>query len=156
MWQLKAEILRLKQLAWFYLTALLLESVIAGWLLSDYNVSWLTWAGTEAVTVHLAWVGFDAVALAIVWIIGLVWAGAFSLAWLKSIPWAGISVWAASLSVMWFLGLALVLTLAQAETIMRFIGLRKTQAFWILIAITWIGLALGRLAENIFLSSVSS
>lgn len=139
---------RSQQLPWLYLILVFIEYILAAWLLSDFNAPWFTWAGTQAVTLHLAWVGPDAVALAIAWIVGIVWAGAFSTAWPKSIPWAGISVWAAALAVIWILALAVVLTLAKAERKMKFAGLSKPQAFCILVIITWTGLSLGRMVDS--------
>ena len=143
----KAKKSRLKRLSWTYLTALFLEYILAGWLLSACNATWFTWAGTQAVTLHLALVGFDAVALAVAWIIGIVWAGAFSMAWPRSIPWAGITVWAAALALIWILGLTLILTLAKAQRSMISVGLSKTQTFLILVIITWVGLGLGRIVD---------
>lgn len=129
------------------LTALLLGYIFAGWLLSDCKASWLTWAGTQVVTVHLAWVGFDAVAIAIAWIVGLVWAGAFSYAWPQSLPWAGVPVWAFTLAIAWILALILILTLAQAQKFIASIGLSKPQVFWLLVIIAQVGLGLGRMVD---------
>ena len=142
---------RLKRLSWTYLTPLFLEYILAGWLLSACKAPWFTWAGTLAVTLHLAMVGFDAVALAVAWIVGIVWAGAFFRTWPSSVPWAGVSVWAATLALIWILALALVLTLAKAERAMKSVGLSKTQAFCVLVIITWVGLALGRIVDSGFL-----
>ena len=152
---MKAEISYLKQLSWLQPTVLLFGYILAGWLLSDYNVPWFIWLGTEAVTVHLAWVGFDAVAIATAWIVSLIWAGAFSRAWFRSIPWAGISVWATTLASLWFVGLMLVLALAQTEAVMRSNSLKKSQTFWILVVITWLGLGIGRLANSILIPGIS-
>lgn len=151
----KAKVTRLKLLSWIHLTALFLEYILAGWLLSACKATWFTWAGTQAVTLHLAMVGFDAVALAVAWIIGIVWAGAFSKAWPRSVPWAGVTVWATAWALIWILGLALVLTLAKAETAMKSIGLGKTQAFWVLMIITWVGLGLGRIVDSLFLPNLN-
>lgn len=144
---LNAAMSRLNRILCLYLTALFLGYIFTGWLLSDCKVPWLTWAGTQAVTVHLAWVGFDAVALAIAWIVGLVWAGVFSYTWPQSFPPAGVSVWAVALAVIWILGLLLVLTLAQAKRVFASIGWNKSQAFWLLVFITSVGLGLGRLVD---------
>lgn len=137
---------RLNKNSWL-LTALLLEYIFAGWLLSDCKAPWLTWAGTQVVTVHLAWVGFDAVAIAIAWNVALVWAGAFSYAWPQSIPWAGVPVWAFALAVIWILALILVLTLAQAQKVIPSMGLRKSQVFLLLVIIAQVGLGLGRMVD---------
>lgn len=137
---------RLNTTSRLYLTALFLGYVCVGWLLSDCKVPWLTWVGTQAVTMHLALVGFDAVAIAIAWIVGLVWAGVFSYAWPQSIHWSGVSVWCITLAVTWFLGLILILTLAQAQTIAS-VALSKTKAFWLLSIVTSVGLGLGRIAS---------
>lgn len=142
---------RVKQLSWTYLIALFIEYVFAGWLLSACKAPWYTWAGTQAVTLHLAIAGFDAVALAVAWIVGIVWAGAFSVAWPKSIPWAGIPVWAVALALIWILALALVLTLAKAQRAVKSVGLSKTQGFWLLAIVTWVGLGLGRIVDSGFL-----
>ena len=136
---------RLNTISWLYLTALLLGYVCVGWLLSDCKVPWLTWVGTQAVTMHLALVGFDAVAIAIAWIVGLVWAGVFSYAWPQSIHWSGVTVWCITLAVSWFLALVLILTLAQAQRAIASVGLSKTKAFWLLFIITLVGLGLGRI-----------
>lgn len=127
------------------MTAVLIQYILAAWLLSDCNAPWITWFGTQALTLHLAWVGTDAVALAVAWIICLVWGGAFSIAWPKSIPWAGFSVWAVFLALTWILALVLILTLAKAERAMKFVGTNHTQSFLILVIITWVGLGLGRI-----------
>jgi hypothetical protein len=137
--------LSLKRLPWIHLTAVLIEYILAAWLLSDCNAPWISWFGTQALTLHLAWVGTDAVALAVAWIICLVWGGAFSIAWPKSIPWAGFSVWAVFLALTWILALGLILTLAKAERTMKFGGMNNTQSFLILVIITWVGLGLGRI-----------
>jgi len=130
-----------------YLTVLFIEYVFASWLLSDCNAPWLTWAGTQAVTLHLSWVGPDAVALAVAWIVAIVWAGAFSMAWPRSVPWIGIPAWAAALAFSWILGLALVLTLAKTERKLQSIGLSRPQVFCILTTITWMALRLGRMVD---------
>lgn len=140
---------RLQRPSWPYLTVLLLEYFFAGWLLSTCNAPWFIWAGTQAVTLHVAWVGFDAVALAVAWIVALVWAAAFTNVWPQSIPWAGISVWAATLALLWVLGVVLVLTLAKTQNLFGTIGLSRTQAFWFLITITWMGLGLGRIVNDL-------
>lgn len=145
---MEAKIYKSNTSLYSYLIVLLFEYILTGWLLSDFNAPWLTWAGTQAVTIHLAWVGFDAVALAIAWIVGIVWAGAFSLVWFKSIPWAGISIWAIALAGIWILALAFILTLAQTESKMKSVGLSKYQAFSILILIAWVGLAIGRTLDS--------
>ena len=144
------EISRLNKISWIYLLVLLLEYIFVGWLLSDCKVPPLTWAGTQAVTVHLAWVGFDAVAIAIAWNVALIWAGAFSYTWPQSIPWAGVPVWAFVLGVIWVLALILVLTLAQAQKVIASIGLSKPQAFWLLVIIAWVGLGVGKMVDTVF------
>lgn len=141
---------RLNQVSWLYLTAIFLGYTFAGWLLSDCNAHWLTWAGTQAIVIHLAWVGFDAVAIAIAWIIALIWAGAFAYTWPHSIPWVGIAPWAGALAGAWVLALVLVLLLAQAQKVFAAIGVR-TQAFWLLFAIASVGLGLGRILDIHFI-----
>ena len=140
--------LSLKQFPWIQLTAVLIEYILAAWLLSDCNAPWFFWFGTQALTLHLAWVGSDAVALAIAWIVGIVWAGAFSMAWPKSIPWAGISVWAVFLALIWIFALVLVLTLAKTEKTIKFVGMSNTRSFLILTGIAWLGLGLGRILNK--------
>lgn len=153
---MKAEMPRLNRLPLVHLTALFLEYVLAGWLLSAYNVAWLTWVGTQAVTLHLAMVGFDAVALAVAWIVGIMWAGAFTYAWPKSIPWVGVAGWAAALALSWILGLVLILNLAKAHRAMKAIGFSKTQAFLILVIVTWVGLGIGRIVNTKFMLGLSN
>ena len=143
--------LRLKRSSWTYLTPLFLEYILAGWLLSACNALWFIWFGTLTVTLHLAMVGFDAVALAIAWIVGVVWAGVFSRTWPRSVPWAGVAVWAATLALIWILALTLVLTLAKVERLMKSVGLSKTQAFCVLVIVTWVGLGLGWILDSFFL-----
>ena len=144
------ELTRLNKISWIYLITLLLGYIFVGWLLSDCKVPWLTWAGTQAVTVHLAWVGFDAVAIAIAWNVALIWAGAFTYTWPQSIPWAGVPVWAFALAVIWILALMLVLTLAQAQKVIASMGLRKSQVFWLLVIIAWVGLGVGKMLDTVF------
>ena len=143
--------LRLKRSSWTYLTPLFLEYILAGWLLSACNALWFIWFGTLTVTLHLAMVGFDAVALAIAWIVGVVWAGVFSRTWPRIVPWAGVAVWAATLALIWILALTLVLTLAKVERLMKSVGLSKTQAFCVLVIVTWVGLGLGWILDSFFL-----
>ena len=143
--------LRLKRISWTYLTPLFLEYILAGWLLSACNAPWFIWFGTLAVTLHLAMVGFDAVALAVAWIVGVVWAGVFSRIWPMIVPWAGVAVWAATLALIWILALTLVLTLAKVERLMKSVGLSKTQAFCVLVTVTWVGLGLGWILDSFFL-----
>lgn len=143
--------LSLKRLPWIHLTAVLIEYILAAWLLSDCNAPWISWFGTQALTLHLAWVGSDAVALAIAWIVCLVWGGAFSMAWTKSIPWAGISVWAVFLALIWIFALVLVLTLAKTEKKMKFVGISNRRYFLILTGIAWLGLGLGRILHKGFI-----
>lgn len=141
---------QLNKISWLYLTALLLGYIFAGWLLSDCKVPPLTWTGTQVVTIHLAWVGFDAVAIAIAWNVALIWAGAFTYTWPQSIPWAGVPVWAFALAVIWILALMLVLTLAQAQKVIASMGLRKSQVFWLLVIIAWVGLGVGKMLDTVF------
>jgi len=140
--------LSLKQLPWIHLTAVLIEYILAAWLLSNCNAPRITWFVTQVLTLHLAWVGTDAIALSIAWIVCLVWAGALSIAWPKSIPWAGFSVWAVFLALIWILALVLILTLAKAERAMKLVGMSNTQSFLILVIITWVGLELGRILDG--------
>lgn len=144
---MKAKISRV-QFSWIHITALFLEYILAGWLLSAYNAPWFIWAGTGAVTLHLAWAGFDAVALAVAWMVGIVWAGAFAYAWPKSIPWVGVAVWAGALALIWILGVALALTLAKAQRAFESVGSSKIQVFWILVIIAYMGLDLGRILNS--------
>jgi hypothetical protein len=138
----------LNRISWLYLLVLLLGYIGTGWLLSDCNANWLTWTGTQVVTVHLAWVGFDAVALAVAWIVLLIWAGAFAMTWPQSIPWAGIPPWAFGLAMTWIMALGLILTLAQVKKILLSAGLNKYLAFWFLIVITLVGLGAGRMLDR--------
>lgn len=151
---------RWKPPIWLYLTTLLFESILAGWLLSDYHAPWLTWVGTQAITVHLAWIGIDAIALAIAWIVTIVWAGAIAFAWpgvvqgLGAVIWiygVGMALWAGALALGWALGVILALTLAFAKRAMESVDLSKAQAFLILIIITWFGFGLGRIVSSGFL-----
>jgi hypothetical protein len=150
---------RWKLLVWIYLTALLLESIFAGWLLSDYHVPWFTWVGTQAVTLHIAWVGTDAVALAVAWIIGLVWAGAIAYAWPGVVQGLGVAIWiygvgmplwAGALAFGWVLGVVLALTLAFAKRATESVDWSKAQAFLILVLITWLGFGIGRIVNSGF------
>lgn len=139
---------RLNGIPRLYLLVLLFGYIATGWLLSNCNASWLTWAGTQVVTVHLAWVGFDAVALAVAWIVLLVWAGAFAMTWPQSIPWAGISPWAFGLAMTWIMALGLILTLAQVKCALLSAGLNKYLAFWFLAIFTLVGLGIGRILDR--------
>ena len=141
---------RWQRLPLLHLAVLFIEYILGAWLLSDFNAPWFTWVGTLAITSHLAWVGPDAIALAVAWIVGIVWAGAFSMAWPKSVPWVGYAAWAAALALSWILGLVLALTLAKTEKTMKLNGLRKPQAFCILVLITWMGLRIGRVIDSGF------
>lgn len=142
------EMSRLTGVSWLYLPVLLFGYIGTGWLLSDCNANWLTWAGTQVVTVHLAWVGFDAVALAIAWIVLLVWVGAFAMTWPQSVPWAGIPPWAMGLAMTWIMALGLILTLAQVKKMLLSAGLSKSTAFWLLVIITSVGLGIGRMLDR--------
>ncbi|MBE9129269.1 MULTISPECIES: hypothetical protein [unclassified Coleofasciculus] len=143
--------LRRKQGSWFHLTALFFVSILVGWLLSDYNAHWIAWAGTTLITLHLALVGADAVAVAVTWVVGVVWAGAIAYAWPETVRGSGIAVWAGSLALGWFLGLALVLTLAFARRAMARIDTNQVQAFLVLATVTGLGLKLGQIMNSSFL-----
>jgi hypothetical protein len=142
--------LRFKKNLWIYSIAVLGESILAGWLLSQYQASWWAWVGTCAVSLHLAWAGFDAIAVGLVWIISLVWIGAFAGSWFKNIPWVKPGVWAAALAVVGIFGLILILTLAQARKVLLAARWGQTQVFWLLAIASWLGLWLGWLVDRIF------
>lgn len=131
-----------------YLTALFCQSILAGWLLSDYSAPHFIWAGTVLVTFHLAWVGFDAVFLAITWLVGIVWAGAIANSWPMSFHRTGIAVWAGALVLSWILGLLLILILAFTHKAMNSFRWSKTQRLWVLIGITWLGLSVGWIVNS--------
>lgn len=141
-----------KQLPLVHLSTLFFISLLAGWLLSDYNAHRLTWIGTAIVTLHLAWVGFDAIALAVAWSVGIVWAGAIAYAWPRTVHGAGIEVWAGALAASWVLAITLALILAFAQRAMESINLRKVRAFWVVVIITWIGLGMGQIANSWLIS----
>lgn len=143
--------LQFEKLPWIYPIAAIGESILAGWLLSEYQASWWAWAGTCAVSLHLAWAGFDAVAVGLVWIISLVWIGAFAGSWLKNVPWVTPGVWAAALAASWVFGLILILTLAQARKVLLSARWSRNRAFWLLAIASWLGLCLGWLADRNFL-----
>jgi hypothetical protein len=149
--------LRRKRLIWAYLSALLLESIVVGWLLSDYKAHWLTWVGTQAVTLHLAWAGMDAIVVAIAWLVGIVWAGAIAYSWPETIQGLGVVIWingvgmilwAGALAVGWILGAILAWTLASTKKAMEPIGWGKAQALLILVLITWTGFSMGRIINS--------
>ena len=151
---------RWKRVIGLYLSALFFESILVGWLLSDYHAPWFTWVGTQAVTLHLAWVGTDAVALAVAWIVGLVWTGAITYAWPGIVQSLGVAIWiygvgmvlwAGALALSWVLGVVLTLTLAFAKRAMEFVNWSKVQVFLILLLITWLGFGFGRLMNSGFL-----
>ncbi|MGQ4645767.1 hypothetical protein [Lyngbya aestuarii] len=144
------------RLYWLYMAAIFWESVLVGWLLSNYNAHWLTLAGTQAVTLHLAWVGSDAIALAVAWIVAVVWGGALAYAWPRSFQGTGIAVWAGSLGLGWVLGLILVLTLAFAKKAMKSVDWSNVHAFWLLILVTWLGFGIGRIIDRGFLFGFSN
>jgi hypothetical protein len=150
--------LRRKRLIWAYLSALLLESITVGWLLSDYKAHWLTWVGTQAVTLHLAWTGMDAIVVAIGWLVGIVWAGAIAYSWPATIQGLGVVIWingvgmmlwAGALASGWILGVILALTLASAKKAMESIDWSKAQVFLILVLITWSGFSIGRTINSL-------
>lgn len=132
-----------KRPSWNYLTALFCQSILTGWLLSEYCVPHFIWAGTVLVTFHLAWVGLDAVFLAITWLVGIVWAGAIANSWPMSFHRMGIAAWAGALVLSWIIGLLLVLILAFAHKTMNSVRWSKTKTLWALTSITCLGLAIG-------------
>lgn len=152
--------LRWKRRIWLYLSALLFESILVGWLLCDYHAPWFIWAGTQTVTLHLAWAGTGAIVLAVAWIISIVWAGAITFAWPGVVQGWGVAIWiygvgmlfwAGALALSWVLGVILALTLAFAKRAMESVYWSKIPAFLILLLITWLGFGLGRLLHSVFL-----
>lgn len=133
-----------------YPVAILGESIVAGWLLSEYQASIWAWIGTCAVISHIARVGFDAVATGIVWIVFLVWRGAFAGSWFRSWRWSGIAAWAGALAGIWIFGLILLLTLAQARKALLSTRWRKDRIFWVLAIASWLGLSIGWLLGQYF------
>lgn len=139
----------LKQIPKFHLMALFLESILVGWLMSNYNAHWFTFLVTTMVTLYLAWVGADAIVLAVAWVVAIVWIGVLANSVPSIFQGAGIVAWAGALAFSWFLGLTLVLTLAFAKKAMKPIHLKQIQAFWFRVILTWLGLGLGLIFEGL-------
>ncbi|NEO97360.1 MAG: hypothetical protein F6K58_01325 [Symploca sp. SIO2E9] len=134
-----------------YLMMLFLESILVGWLLSEYKAHWLIWSGTQTLSFYLAWVGSDAIALAVAWVVAVVWSGTLFRSIPRSVQEASITVWAGALILSWLLGLAFVLTLAFAKRVTNSVNLRQAEAFWMRLLITWVGFGVGWIVDNIFM-----
>lgn len=151
----KNTVWRLPQNLWLYLIVLLCQYSFAGLLLSLFHAPKFIWIVNQAVILHLAWANTEAVFLAAVWLVCLVWGEVISRSWLNSHPHLHPQDWATALIALWSLGLVFVLTLALSARRMESVGFTKTQAFWILLVITWAGLVIGSLTNSLFLSGAS-
>ncbi|NEO29633.1 MAG: hypothetical protein F6K36_04115 [Symploca sp. SIO3C6] len=130
---------------------LFLESILVGWLLSEYKAHWLIGIGTQAVSFYLAWVGTDAIALAVAWVVAVVWGGTLSHSIPRIVQEANITVWAGALALSWLLGLVFIVTLAFAKRVTESVNRRQTEAFWMRLLITWVGFSVGWIVDSIFM-----
>lgn len=130
---------------------LFLESILVGWLLSEYKAHWLIWSSIQALSFYIASVGTDAIALAIAWVVAVVWSGTLSRSIPRIIQEANITIWAVTLIFSWFLGLAFVLTLAFAKRVTKSVNCGQTKAFWMRLLITWVGFGVGWIVDSIFM-----
>ncbi|MEE3716415.1 hypothetical protein V2H45_06635 [Tumidithrix elongata RA019] len=135
--------------SWFHLAFLVLGYTAAGWILADYNASWIVWLGTIAVALHLSKAGTAAIAVATTWIVLLVGIGALTWSYPKHFPIGGAKAVAWSLILVWIYALLMVLLLAFANRPIQAIGLTKKQGFYCLVILTWTSLLLGWLVYQL-------
>lgn len=127
-----------------YLPILLFAYVGIGWLLNAYVVPQVVWLGTLFATFHLAWAGFDAIVLSSIWVVGVLSVGAISHAWMWRMPRPYYQIEPFTLLVVWLLALGLVVFTAIVQHHLQK-SLSRIQAFYSLIALTWLSLACGAL-----------
>jgi len=139
----------LKRIPKLHLMALFLESILVGWLMSNYDAHCFIFLGTKLVALYLAWVGADAIVLSIAWVVVIVWIGVLAYSVPSIFQGAGIVAWAGSLAFGWFLGLVLILTLAFAKKAMQSMQLKQIQSFLLRFMITWLGLGIGLVFERL-------
>lgn len=132
------------------LVLLFVGYALAGWFLTAYRTIGLGWLGTLAITTHLAWAGMGAMMVATAWVLGLVWTGAYWLAWPQDLPWAGVAPWAGLLTLGWALGLSLAVGVALVRRKLLVAGYRRLEVFWLLMVIAITGLGCGGLGTAHF------
>lgn len=140
--------------AWLYLATLLFGYSVLGWLMAAFQVSWLVWLGTMAITLHLAHAGTDAIIIASTWVATIMSIGAVVKAWTpiwdSRMPWENAQLWAIGLLCIWMGSTLLTVLLAFAQHPLR--SLHWNARFWTkgLLVLTWGAMAGGWLFYELF------
>ncbi|GAB4232234.1 MAG: hypothetical protein Kow00121_60380 [Elainellaceae cyanobacterium] len=141
--------------AWGYLVLLILGFLSVGWLLAAFQVSWLIWLGTMAITLHLAHAGTDAIAIATAWIATIISIGAVIKAWApiwdSRVPWENARLWASGLLLIWLGTTTTGLLLAFAQQPLRSLNWDTNVCSRSLLVLTWSAMACGWLLYQISL-----
>ena len=153
--------------AWLYLTLLALGFIVAGWLLTAFQVTGWAWFVTLVVILHVAKTGSEGIVLGSAWIIGIIFFGVifhrWPQSWPKKIHWHAIFhesgtrpkpllLWPIGYMLLWFFSTLLLLGLAFAHQPLQTLGLNSKQSFYSLIFLSWICLGIGVLIfkSNLF------
>ena len=144
--------------AWLYLTLLAFGFIIAGWLLTAFQVTSWMWFVTLVLILHLAKTGSEGIVLGSAWIIGIIFFGVvfqiWPLIWPKKIRWSlfphesgtqpkPLLLWPIGYMLLWLFSTLLLLGLAFADQPLQTLGLNSKQSFYSLIFLSWICLGIG-------------
>lgn len=136
---------------WIKLISLLGGYSLAGGLLSTVNASLLVWLLIEGMILHLSWAGTSAIALSVVGVTSVMWLETITIAIsanrvVLGVPLSAAQVWASALALSWLLAMLLAFLLAFTSQQLNEVC-SKTQAFWLLVLVTNLGLAIGWLTQ---------
>ncbi len=144
--------------AWLYLILLVLACILAGWLLTVFQVSIWVWVVTLALILHLAKAGSEGIVLGSAWVIGIIFFGVIfkswpevwpSSIWLQAIPFGSgteprfLLLWPVAYILLWLFAILLVIGLAFAHKPLKSLGLNFKQSFYGLIFLSWLSLGIG-------------
>jgi len=127
---------------------MLLGYGLAGWLLAAFQVSWLAWSITYALTIHLIRSGPAGIVLSSGWVMVLMTLAAVTQAWTpvwnNHLPCKQPHLWALGLLLIWAGATGLVVMSAFAPRLMsRVQGLRGKGAVYGIAAVAWMAMAIG-------------
>lgn len=151
---------------WLYLILLILGYILAGWLLTVFQVSIWVWVITLAIILYLAKTGSEGIVLGSAGVMGIIFFGVIFRVWpkiwprkirLQDIPVGSgtrpkpIMLWPVTYILLWLFAILLVLGLAFAHKPLKFLGLNPQQCFYCLTLLSGLSLGIGVL---IFKSSL--
>ncbi len=129
------------------LTALILGYTVAGGLLAAFSAPGWVWLGTLAVTLHLAKAGSEAIVLANAWILTLIFIAVLQKIWPLFLggylPKSNAPLWAILMILLWFFAIGLVWLLGETRQRIQATGFSSINAFWRVLALSWISLGFG-------------